>query len=79
MSERLRSLDGREGGIAYWHVVTKAQAVWCFLRGDRRMARQLWRWMANLPTPADIEQAKRDLARPSVQEDLRRLIESEGQ
>lgn len=57
----------------YWHVATKAQAVIAWLRGDRGAARVLWRWMANRPTPADIEQAKRDLSRPAVQAELARL------
>lgn len=56
-----------------WHVVTKAQAVVAFLRGDRGVARILWRWMANRPNAADMEQACRDLARPSVQADLAKL------
>lgn len=57
----------------YWHVVTKARAVVAWLRGDRGVARILWRWMANRPTAADLEQAKRDLSRPAVQAELSRL------
>lgn len=60
-------------GALYWHVITKAQAVAAFLRGRRGVARVLWRWMANRPTPADLEQAKRTLARPDVQAELARL------
>ena len=57
----------------YWHVVTKAQAILAWLRGERGVARVLWRWMANRPTAADLEQAKRDVQRPHAQAELARL------
>jgi hypothetical protein len=71
MQTDLRSVTNRPD--LYWHLVTKAQAVWLFVTGRRGVARVLWRWMANRPNAADLEQAKRDLARPAVQAELSRL------
>lgn len=61
-----------------WHFATKVQAIACWLRGDRGAARVLWRWMANRPTPADMEKALRDLARPETRAELLRLRAAAG-
>lgn len=45
-----------------WHVQLKLNAIILWLRGERGAARVLWRWMANLPTKADLVKARADLA-----------------
>lgn len=59
------------------HVLTKADAVRLWLRGDRKAARVAWRWMANMPTTADILKARTDLQRPHVRASLRKLYREE--
>jgi hypothetical protein len=57
-------------GLAY----TKLLAVREWMRGNRGVARILWRWMDNLPTPKDIEAARKHIrSRPDVQAEIARL------
>lgn len=55
------------------HWVTKLAALRLFLRGNRGAARTAWRWMANRPNAQDLEQARRDIARPHVAAAIARL------
>jgi hypothetical protein len=53
---------------------TRLSAVREWLRGNRGVARILWRWMDNLPTPKDIEAARKHIReRPELQAEIKRL------